>query len=207
MLTNRHQRKPICTCAHIGVYILGSPHGSDSKESASNAGGPGSIPGSERSPGEGHGNPLQDSCLENSRDRGAWQATCSPWGSRESDMTERLTHTASIIFLRYRQLLGILYKKLLWSYLKNASYFPVNIHLLEEIRRIWKRRILNTTVRLVVVGKTGKSTGRTLPVGQWLRIHLPMQGSWVWSLVGELRLHMLQGSWAWALQLRSSAAK
>ena len=35
----------------------------------------GSIPGSERSPGEGHGNPLQYSCLENPMDRGAWQAT------------------------------------------------------------------------------------------------------------------------------------
>ena len=34
----------------------------------------GSIPGSERSPGEGNGNPLQYSCLENSMDRGAWQA-------------------------------------------------------------------------------------------------------------------------------------
>ena len=34
----------------------------------------GSIPGSERSPGEGHGNPLQYSCLENSMDRRAWQA-------------------------------------------------------------------------------------------------------------------------------------
>ena len=36
---------------------------------------PGSIPGSGRSPGEGNGNPLQYSCLENSMDRGAWQAT------------------------------------------------------------------------------------------------------------------------------------
>ena len=35
----------------------------------------GSIPGSGRSPGEGHGNPLQYSCLENSTDRGAWQDT------------------------------------------------------------------------------------------------------------------------------------
>ena len=35
----------------------------------------GSIPGSGRSPGGGHGNPLQYSCLENSMDRGAWQAT------------------------------------------------------------------------------------------------------------------------------------
>ena len=35
----------------------------------------GLIPGSERSPGGGHGNPLQYSCLENSTDRGAWRAT------------------------------------------------------------------------------------------------------------------------------------
>ena len=39
-----------------------------------NAGDPGSIPGSERSPGEGYGNTLQYSCLENSMDRGVWQA-------------------------------------------------------------------------------------------------------------------------------------
>ena len=46
--------------------------GSDGKESACNAGDPGSIPGSGRSPGEGNGNPLQYSCLENSMDREAW---------------------------------------------------------------------------------------------------------------------------------------
>ena len=46
--------------------------GSDGKESA---GDPGSIPGSGRSPGEEKGNPLQYSFQENSRDRGAWQAT------------------------------------------------------------------------------------------------------------------------------------
>ena len=42
--------------------------------SACNAGDPGSIPGSGRSPGEGNGNPLQDSCLENPMDREAWWA-------------------------------------------------------------------------------------------------------------------------------------
>ena len=46
----------------------------DGKESVCNAGHPGSIPGLGRSPQEGHGDPLQYSCLENSRDRGAWQA-------------------------------------------------------------------------------------------------------------------------------------
>ena len=48
--------------------------GSDDKASACNAGVPGSIPGSERSPGEGNGFPLQYSCLENPMDGGAWQA-------------------------------------------------------------------------------------------------------------------------------------
>ena len=48
------------------------PDGSDYKASACNAGDPGSIPGSGRSPGEGNGNPLQHSCLENPMDRGAW---------------------------------------------------------------------------------------------------------------------------------------
>ena len=47
----------------------------------------GSIPGSGRSSGRGHGNPLQYSCLENPMDRGAWWAT-SPWDHKESDMTE-----------------------------------------------------------------------------------------------------------------------
>ena len=52
---------------------MGFPRGSDGKESACNAGDPGSIPGSERCPGEGNSNPLQYSHLENPMDRGAWQ--------------------------------------------------------------------------------------------------------------------------------------
>ena len=51
------------------------PGGSDGKASAYNAGDQGSIPGSGRSPGEGNGNPLQYSGLENPMDGGAWQAT------------------------------------------------------------------------------------------------------------------------------------
>ena len=50
----------------------GFPSGSDGKESAYNVGDPGSIPGLERPPGEGNGNPLQYSCLENPIGRGAW---------------------------------------------------------------------------------------------------------------------------------------
>ena len=51
--------------------MSGFPGGSDGKDSACNAGDPGSIPGLGRSPGEGNGNPLQYSCM----DRGAWRAT------------------------------------------------------------------------------------------------------------------------------------
>ena len=54
---------------------MGHPHSSNSKESACNAGDQSSIPGSGRCPGEGNGNPLQYSGLENPMDRGAWRAT------------------------------------------------------------------------------------------------------------------------------------
>ena len=54
---------------------MGFPGGSDGKESSSNTGYLGSIPGSERSPGEGNGYPLQCSGLKNPTDRGAWWAT------------------------------------------------------------------------------------------------------------------------------------
>ena len=54
---------------------MGFPCGSDGKESVSNAGDQGSIPGSVSSLGEGNGSPLQYSCLENPMDRGAWWAT------------------------------------------------------------------------------------------------------------------------------------
>ena len=53
----------------------GAYGGSDIKESICNAGELGSVPGLGRSPGEGHGNQLQYSCLENPMDRGAWRAT------------------------------------------------------------------------------------------------------------------------------------
>ena len=54
---------------------MGFPGGSEVKASACNAGDLGSIPGLGRSPGEGNGNPLQYSCLENPMDGGAWWAT------------------------------------------------------------------------------------------------------------------------------------
>ena len=55
--------------------MMGFPDGSDGEESAYNAEDPCSVLRSRRSPGEGNGNPLQYSCLENPMDRGAWLAT------------------------------------------------------------------------------------------------------------------------------------
>ena len=62
---------------------LGFPYGSDGKESAYNAGDPGSIAGWGRSPGEGNGYPLQYSCLEKSMER--ILEGYGPWGYKESD--------------------------------------------------------------------------------------------------------------------------
>ena len=65
------------------MFNCGLRSSSESKASTCNAG----------DPGEGNGNPLQYSDLENSMDRGAWWAT---WGCKELDTTERLTHTGNI---------------------------------------------------------------------------------------------------------------
>ena len=59
------------TSKNIASTDTGFPGGSYSKASACNVGDPGSIPGLRRSPGEGNGNPLQHSCLENPMDGGA----------------------------------------------------------------------------------------------------------------------------------------
>ena len=61
----------------MGLQIpgWGFPGGTVVKNPPANAGDASLIPGSGRSPGEGNGNPLQYSCLENSMDKGAWWAT------------------------------------------------------------------------------------------------------------------------------------
>ena len=73
---------------------MGSPGGSDGKESACKAGDAGLIPGLGRSPGEGNGNPLQYSCLENPHGQRSLVGY-SPWGHKKSNPTEWLsTHGA-----------------------------------------------------------------------------------------------------------------
>ena len=71
---------------HYTIFLWYFPIGSDGKESACNVGDLGSVPGLERSPGEGNGNTLQNCCLENSMDREAW------WGSMASMRSQRVGH-------------------------------------------------------------------------------------------------------------------
>ena len=82
---NRWQKSPQCCKVVLCLYrrfserpilvFKGFPGGAEVKASACNVGDLGSIPGLGRSPGEGNGNPLQYSCLENPMDGGAWWAT------------------------------------------------------------------------------------------------------------------------------------
>ena len=69
---------------------MGYPGGSDGKESACNVRDLGSMPGSGKYPGEGHGNPLQFSCLEHLHGQRSLVGY-SPWGLKESDTTEQLS--------------------------------------------------------------------------------------------------------------------
>ena len=72
------------------LWTLGFSGGSDCKGSTCSVGDLGSSPGLGRSPGGGHGNPLQDSCLENPQGQRSL-AGCSPWDHRELDTTEGLS--------------------------------------------------------------------------------------------------------------------
>ena len=74
------------------------PGGSDGKASARNAGDPGWISGLGRSLGEGNGNPLQYSCLENSMDRGAWWATVHGVTKSRTQLSDFMTQLRSSVY-------------------------------------------------------------------------------------------------------------
>ena len=83
---------------------MGFPGSASGKELPANAAGIrdlGSIPGSEICPGEGHGNPLQYSCLDNPMDRGAWEATVHGVTKSQTQLKQLSTHTNAY---RYRHL-------------------------------------------------------------------------------------------------------
>ena len=96
------------SCIFSIIFLRFSfPGGSEGKVSAYNAGDLGSIPGSGRSPGEGNGNPLQYSCLENPMDKEAWQATvdgvAKSW-TRLSDFTFLVIFSLVLPNLNHRML-------------------------------------------------------------------------------------------------------
>ena len=88
-------KRPTVTCRWLkykAFYHQGFPGSSDSKKSTCNTGDLGSIPGLEESPGEGHGNPFQYSCLKNPHGQRSLLGYSS-WGHKELHTTEQLTHT------------------------------------------------------------------------------------------------------------------
>ena len=100
----------MCMNIHKRIYIFFFlkevfPGGSEVKASACNMGDPGSIPGSGRSPGEGNGNPLQYSCLENSMDRGAWWATVHGVAKSRTRLSD-LTFTFTFFLKGYYKILS-----------------------------------------------------------------------------------------------------
>ena len=90
-------------CLFYFFYFLDLPGGSDGEASAYNAGDLGSIPGSGRSPGEGNGNPLQYSCLENPVDRGAWWATVHGVTKSQTRLSDFTFH----LFLKKKKVIRV----------------------------------------------------------------------------------------------------
>ena len=78
------------------VWNKGFPGSSEGKESACSVGDPGLIPELGRSPGEGNGNPLQYSCLENSMERGAWRVIVHAVAKTQTQLSDYHTHTHSL---------------------------------------------------------------------------------------------------------------
>ena len=89
LLLPHHLHTVVCPFLTLTAVYKELPRcsGKESTCVVGDAGDVGSIPGLGRSPGGGHGDPLQYSCLENLMERGAWRAY-SPWGRKESGMTD-----------------------------------------------------------------------------------------------------------------------
>ena len=80
------------------LLLPGFPGGTSGKESASSAGDTGLIPGSGRFPGEGNGNPLQDSCLGNLMDRGTWWAIVHGVTKSQTRLSDEKTPTSVRVY-------------------------------------------------------------------------------------------------------------
>ena len=103
----------VCVCVCVCIYSLyiGLPQCLSGKESVCNAGASGdmgSIPGWGRSPGGGHGNPLQYSCLENPMDRGSWRAIVQRVTESRTQLKQLSMHAYIYIYI-YKYLFIYIY--------------------------------------------------------------------------------------------------
>ena len=99
--SRNHPHFEISLAEHWSNLQMGFPGGSEVKVSACNVGDLGSTPGSGRSPGEGNGNPLQYSCLENPMDRGAWWATVHGVAKSQTRLSNFTFHSLfSLVYSR-----------------------------------------------------------------------------------------------------------
>ena len=94
----------------------------------------GSVPGSGRSPGGGHGNPLQYSCLENPRDRGAWRATVH--GVTKSQTWLKWLSTYAQIYILHKEIYYITGKSKIWLCIGSFCAFVINIIITKRILSI-----------------------------------------------------------------------
>ena len=115
-------------CTTVGRDLVAKqnqslPGGSGGKESACNVGDPGMIPRSRRSPREGNGNPLQYSCLENSIDRGTWQATVHGVIKSPTRLTTIYTHIYTYIHIYIHVYIYI------YTYIHKCIYIHIYMHI------------------------------------------------------------------------------
>ena len=123
------------------LYSLGYCGSSDSKESACIVGDLALIPGLGTSPGGGHGNPLQYSCLENPHGQRSL-AGYSPWGHKELDMTEGLStqHTHVVLDM-----------VALWQVFKLFIFYKIVLAILHHFHFLTSLRIsLSTSAKMPV---------------------------------------------------------
>ena len=116
------------------------PGGSVGKESAWNEGDPGSIPGSERSPGEGNSNPLQYSCLENSMDRGAWWAIVHGVTKSRTRLSDwhlvwcfwglSLLHHVAVLHFHIVCFIDYMVILIIWNFIVSAYLFTCSLSIL-----------------------------------------------------------------------------
>ena len=166
---------------------MGFPDGSDGKEPSCNWGHPGLIPELGRSLGEGNSNPLQNSCLEISTDRGVWQATIGSQRVRHNLAINTHIHTHTHTSHLY-------YTKAIYRF--NA--IPIKIFLLfAEIEKSILGIIWNLswfwTIK-ITLKKKNKVGGLTLPDFKTYYKAAVIQKVWYWH---NDRLGSLFNKWSW----------